>query len=463
MSHALRALLLLGGAAAVLALSWAAPVRRRNVSGPAHRVVVVGAGFGGLEAARWLGRVPGVHVTVLDQRNHHLFQPLLYQVATAALSEDDIASPVRGILSSTEGVEVLMEKVTGIDTSAREVVCDRHRVPYDTLVIATGSQPSYFGHDAWASAAPSLKTLEDAMTLRQRILGAFERAAVAQDNPAERDRLLTFVLVGGGPTGVEMAGSIAELARDMLAHDFRGVGGMRARVVLIEAGSRILGHFAPDLSERAARDLRGMGVEIRTGTEVTDIQPGTVQLGKQAIPAETVIWTAGVTATPVAQWLGTAADTGGRVRVGPDLQVPGRLGVYVIGDAALAFDGEGKPLPGLAPVAKQQGRYVARAIRRRLRLRGRVGVHPFGYRDYGTLATIGRNKAVAEFGPVHLHGVTAWITWAVAHIFFLIGFRNRVLVSAQWLMSYATHRRGGRVIVEQNVPATLERFEPPSP
>ena len=453
MSQALRVLrvpLLLGGGAAVLALSRAAPVRRRGVSGPAHRVVVVGAGFGGLEAARWLGRVPGAAVTVLDQRNHHLFQPLLYQVATAALSEDDIASPVRGILSRTDGVEVLMVEVTGIDARAREVVCGQRRVPYDTLVIATGSQPSYFGHDAWAGAAPSLKTLEDAMALRQRILGAFERAAVAQHDPAERDRLLTFVLVGGGPTGVEMAGSIAELAQDMLAHDFRGVGGMRARVVLIEAGPRILGHFAPDLSARAAHDLQGMGIEIRTGTEMTGIQPGTVQLGKEAIQAETVIWTAGVVATPVAQWLGVAADKGGRVRVGPDLQVPGHPGVYVIGDAALAFDTQGKPLPGLAPVAKQQGRYTARAVRRRLR--GQARVRPFGYRDYGTLATIGRNKAVAEFGPVHLQGIIAWITWAVAHIFFLIGFRNRVLVSAQWLMSYATHRRGGRVIVRQDTP-----------
>ena len=455
MSHSVRHLrvpLLLGGVAAVLALSRATPVRRRGVSGPAHRVVVVGAGFGGLEAARWLGRVPGVAVTVLDQRNHHLFQPLLYQVATAALSEDDIASPVRGILADVGEVEVLMEAVTGVDTKAREVVCDRRRVPYDSLVIATGSEPSYFGHHDWADAAPSLKTLEDAMALRQRILGAFERAAVVQDDPAERDRLLTFVLVGGGPTGVEMAGSIAELSRDMLAHDFRGVGGMQARVVLIEAGPRVLGQLAPDLSARAASDLQGMGVEVRAGTEVTSLQPGTVQLGAETIHAETVIWTAGVTATPVARWLGVAADKGGRVRVGADLQVPGHSGTYVIGDAALALDGAGKPLPGLAPVAKQQGRYIARAIRKRLS--GQTEVRPFGYRDYGTLATIGRNKAVAEFGPVHLQGIVAWLAWAMAHVFFLIGFRNRVLVSTQWLMSYATHRRGGRVIVGDEGPSS---------
>ncbi len=453
MSHSfrhMRAPLLMGGAAAVLILLRARPVRRRAVSGPAHRVVVVGAGFGGLEAARWLGQAPGMAVTVLDQRNHHLFQPLLYQVATGALSEDDIASPVRGILADTGPVEVLMEAVTGIDTKAHEVVCGQRRVPYDSLVIATGSEPSYFGHHDWAGAAPSLKTLEDATALRRRILGAFEQAAVVTDDPAERGRLLTFVLVGGGPTGVEMAGSIAELAHDMLAHDFAGVGGMRARVVLIEAGSRVLGHMAPDSSARAASDLRGMGVEIRTATKVTGIHPGAVQLGDETIHAETVIWAAGVTATPVAQWLGVAADKGGRVSVGPDLQVPEHPGVYVIGDAALALDGQGKPLPGLAPVAKQQGRYAARAIAKRFS--GRATTRPFGYRDYGTLATIGRNKAVAELGPVHLKGIVAWFAWAAAHILFLIGFRNRVLVSMQWLISYATHRRGGRVIVGQPGP-----------
>ncbi len=449
MSHALRISLLLGVATAALLLARTAPTRPRRTMRPgqAHKIVVIGAGFGGLEAARRLGRVPGVDVTLLDQRNHHLFQPLLYQVATAALSQDDIASPVRGILAAESGVEVLMEEVTGIDTRARQVVCHARRVPYDTLVIATGSQPSYFGHDAWQEAAPSLKDLDDALTLRQRILSAFEQAAVAEHDAPERDRLLTFVLVGGGPTGVEMAGSIAELAHDMLSHDFHGIGGMRARVVIIEAGPSVLGHFAPDLSARAADDLRGLGIEIRTGTEVTDIQPGTVHLGAETIPAGTIIWTAGVTATPVAQWLGVKPAHGGRVRVNADLRVPGHPGIYVIGDAALAFGTDGKPLPGLAPVAKQQGRYVAGAIRRRLR--GRTRPRPFGYRDYGTLATIGRNKAVAEFGPIHISGFAAWVAWAVAHIFFLIGFRNRVLVSAQWLISYVTHRRGGRVIVPQ--------------
>ena len=419
-------------------------------------MVVIGAGFGGLEAARRLGRVPGLAVTVLDRRNHHLFQPLLYQVATAALSLDDIASPVRGILAAESGVEVLMEDVTGIDTHTRQVVCHERRVPYDTLVIATGSQPSYFGHDAWEAAAPSLKTLDDALALRQRILTAFEQAAVAEHDVPERDLLLTFVLIGGGPTGVEMAGSIAELARDMLSHDFHRVGGgMRARVVLVEAGPRLLAQFAPGLSARAADDLRGLGVEIRTGTKVTDIQPGTLHMGTETIRAGTIIWTAGVTATPVASWLEVAPAQGGRVRVDPELRVPGHPNIYVIGDAALAFDGGGEPLPGMAPVAKQQGRYVARAIRRRLR--SGAGPRPFRYRDYGTLATIGRGKAVAEFGSVHLSGFAAWVAWAVAHIFFLIGFRNRVLVSAQWMMAYVTHRRGGRVIVQQppSIPARV--------
>ena len=412
-----------------------------------HRVVIVGAGFGGLEAARRLGRVPGVQVTLLDEHNHHLFQPLLYQVATSALSPDDIASSVRSIVLPASGVEVLMEKVTGLDLAAREVVCDERRVPYDTLVLATGSQPSYFGHDDWRDAAPGLKTLDDALELRRRILGAFEAAVVA-DDPAERERPLTFVVVGGGTTGVEMAGSLAELAEEMLRHDFRDVllpwQGRRARVLLVEGGKRLLPGFPPDLAARAVADLHRLGVEVRTGEEVTAVAPGRVQLGKESIPAGTVVWAAGVAATPVAAWLGVAPGRGGRVPVGPDLQVPDRPGIYVIGDAALAYDSHGRMLPGVAPVAKQEGVYVARAVRRRLLGRGRT--RPFVYHDYGTLATIGRNKALAEFGPVHLTGFVAWVAWAVAHIFFLIGFRNRVLVSAQWAFAYITRRRGGRVI-----------------
>jgi NADH dehydrogenase len=449
LAHHLRTALLVGSAALLLA-EWQReprPTRRPSAAGRAHRVVIAGAGFGGLEAARRLGRVPGVQVTLLDQRNHHLFQPLLYQVATAALSPDDIASPVRSILAPEGGVEVLMEQVTGLDLAAREVACGERRVPYDTLVLATGSQPSYFGHDEWREPAPSLKTLDDALELRRRILSAFEAAAVASD-PAERERWLTFALVGGGATGVEMAGSIAELAQEMLRHEFHDLRQRRARVVLIEAGPRLLPSFAPALSARAASDLRTLGVEVRLGARVTGIEPGQVHLnendGASTLLAETVVWTAGVTATPVAEWLGVTPGRGGRVQVGPDLQVPGHAGVYAIGDAALALDRDGKPLPGLAPVAKQQGTYIARAVRRRIR--GRGVPRPFAYRDWGELATIGRNRAVAEFGRVQLAGFAAWVTWAVAHIFFLIGFRNRVLVSVQWLFSYITHRRGGRVI-----------------
>lgn len=410
--------------------------------GPDCRIVVIGAGFGGLAAASRLAGQPGVHLTLIDVHNHHLFQPLLYQVATAALSPGDIASPIRSMFPESPSVKVLMDRVTGVDTDAQLVLCGGHAVPYDELIIATGSQPSYFGHADWAGAAPGLKTLDDALSLRQQILDGFEQASSA--SPADRKRLLTFVLIGGGPTGVEMAGAIAELARDTLARDF-GLPGTQARIVLVEAGQRILSEFTADLSDYAAAALRDIGVEVRTGARVTGIEPGTVRFGKQEIEAETVIWTAGTEATPVAKWLGVTPAHGGRVAVGPDLRIPGHPAVSVIGDAALALDSDGKPLPGLAPVAKQQGGFVARSILRRLRS-GRAPA-AFTYRDYGALATIGRNKAVAEFGSVHVTGFPAWITWAVAHIFFLIGFRNRVLVSAQWAFAYLTHERGNRLLI----------------
>jgi len=429
--------------------------RRAGHSAPSPRckVVVIGAGFGGLEAALRLARQRNVDLTIIDSHNHHLFQPLLYQVATAALSPADIASPVRGIIPASNRTHVLMATVTGVDSRARRVLCDGHAVPYDELIIATGSKPSYFGHASWAEAAPGLKTLDDALALRHSILAAFEQASVA-GSAADQARLLTFVLIGGGPTGVEMAGSIAELARDMLAHDYDMATG-RARILLIEAGPRVLEAFAPDLSEDAAAALTGLGVEIRTHTSVTGIEAGLVHLHNETIAAGTVIWTAGTEATPVAGWLGVTPGHGGRVAVGADLRVSGHPGVSVIGDAALASGADGKPLPGLAPVAKQQGRYVARAILRRLR--GRRALAPFAYRDYGTLATIGRNKAVAEFGPVHLHGLPAWLMWAVAHIFFLIGFRNRVMVSAQWAFAYMTEERAGRLIIERAGPRTEPR------
>jgi len=416
--------------------------RARRSRGPACRVVVVGAGFGGLAAASRLAGRPGIHLTLIDVHNHHLFQPLLYQVATAALSPGDIASSLRSMFPESPSMKVLMDRVTGVDTGARHVLCGGQAVPYDQLIIATGSQPSYFGHAGWAELAPSLKTLDDALGLRQQILDVFEQASAA--SPADRGRLLTFVLTGGGPTGVEMAGSIAELASDVLARDFNLLG-TQARIMLVEAGPRVLSAFTPDLSDYAAAALRGMGVEIRTGTSVTEIEPGMVHLGDQAVAAATVIWTAGTEATPVAKWLGVAPAHGGRVAVGPDLSIPGHPEVAVIGDAALALGSDGKPLPGLAPVAKQQGSFMARTILRRLH--GRRAPGAFKYRDYGTLATIGRNKAVAEFGSVHVTGFPAWITWAVAHIFFLIGFRNRVMVSAQWAFAYLTHERGERLLI----------------
>ncbi len=418
--------------------------RRRVAS---CRVVVVGAGFGGLAAASRLAGRTGIDLTVIDSHNHHLFQPLLYQVATAALSPADIASPVRGILPASPGVRVLMETVTGIDTAGRRVFCTGMSVPYDELIVATGSKPSYFGHADWAQVAPGLKTLDDALVLRRRILDAFEQAVVA--SPADRTRLLTFLLIGGGPTGVEMAGSIAELAHDMLTRDF-DLPQAKARIVLIEAGDRLLSAFTPNLSDYATSKLRGLGVEVRTGIKVTGIEPGHVHLGDTEIATDNVIWTAGTEATPVAAWLGIRPGHGGRVAVGPDLTISGHPEVSVIGDAALAHGSDGKPLPGLAPVAKQQGRFVAGAILRRLH--GRGAPARFGYRDYGSLATVGRNKAVAEFGAVHLTGFPAWAAWAGAHIFFLIGFRNRVMVSAQWAFAYATNQRAGRLIIGKDRP-----------
>jgi NADH dehydrogenase len=433
----------LGGIGLALAVHGliAKPARNR----PRHRVVVVGAGFGGLQAARTLAGNDRVDLCVIDQHNHQLFQPLLYQVATAALSSDDIARPIRDEIGASDHTRVRMGSVTGIDVAEHQVICDGQPIPYDTLILATGSQTSYFGHKAWQQHAHGLKALSDALALRQQILCVFERAANLPQHDPGRHRLLTFVLIGGGPTGVEMAGSIAELAGDEKRRDFGGDPNMRARVVLIEAGEALLPHFPPDLSDRALADLSKMGVEVHLGSRVTDIAAGTVRLDDDQIAAETIIWTAGVEASPVASWLGVAPAHGGRVKVRPDLTLPGEPNIFVIGDAAEALDLSGKALPGLAPVAKQQGAYVAHAIIDRLN--GRAAAKPFVYQDFGTLATIGRNRAVAWFGRVHVTGFAAWVTWAVAHIFFLIGFRNRVLVGAKWMISYTSHQRGSRVII----------------
>ena len=404
-------------------------------------IVIIGAGFGGLSAAHGLAGA-AADVTIVDQRNYHLFQPLLYQVATAGLSPAQIAAPIRAILRRATNVQVLLGRVTGVDTQARTVVLEDRRLSYDTLVIATGARHAYFGHDEWEQVAPGLKNINDATAIRRRILTAFE-SAEASDEPA-RWRLLTFVVIGGGPTGVEMAGAIAELAQVALRHDFRNIDPREARIVLVEAGSRVLSAFPEKLSAAAQKALEGLGVEVRLGTPVTQCDAEGVTIGDDPLPAATIVWAAGVAASSAARWLGAEHDRAGRVRVGPDLTVPGHPEIFCVGDTALAEDPEGKPLPGLAPVAKQQGAYVARTIR--ARLAGQPEPGPFRYRDYGTLATIGRRAAVADFGWLQLSGTLAWLLWGLVHISFLIGFRNRLVVLIDWIWSYATFQSGARLI-----------------
>ncbi len=412
---------------------------------PLPRVVIVGAGFGGLAAAAALARAPA-EVTVVDRRNYHLFQPLLYQVATAALSPADIAWPIRGILARQANARVEMGRVTGVDRGAREVVlsCGR-RLPYDYLVLATGAPHSYFGHEDWAHAAPGLKKIDDATLIRQRVLLAFERAEVEPD-ALEQRRLLTFVVVGAGPTGVEMAGAIAELARNALARDFRHIDPASARVLLVEAGTRVLPSFPDALSRRAQRALEHLGVEVRLARPVTRCDEGGVVLDDERIAARTIVWAAGVMASPAARWLGAQADRSGRVKVREDLSVEGDPDVFVIGDTACAEGADGRLLPGVAPVAKQMGAYVGRRIARRIRGRERGDEPAFRYRDYGAMATIGRKAAVATFGRVRLWGLPAWLLWALAHVYFLIGARNRLVVSVNWAWSYVTFERGARLI-----------------
>ncbi len=407
-------------------------------------MVILGAGFGGLTAARVLAKNEDIDLTVIDSQNHHLFQPLLYQVATAALSPADIASPVRSVVLAAENTHIMMGTVSDIDTKQGHVVCAGRRIPYDELVIATGSQTGYFGHAEWEKHAPGLKTLHDALDLRGRLLLAFERACTASSE-SERRKLLTFVLIGGGPTGVEMAGSIAELTREMLISDHE-LSQTRPRIVLVEAGERLLPGFTRNLSANADAALAGLGVEVRTATKVTAIDDGVVHTPAESIESSTIIWAAGTIATPVATWLKVESCKGGRVEVDANLRVPQHPRIHVIGDAALMRGRDGEPLPALAPVAKQQGAYVARAILDRRN--GRQPAASFRYRDYGTMATIGRLKAVAELGPLHVTGWPAWSLWAVAHIFFLIGFRNRLMVSAEWAFAFATDQRPGRLIEE---------------
>lgn len=404
-------------------------------------IVIVGAGFGGLSCARKLRRAPA-RVTILDKANHHLFQPLLYQVATAGLSPADIATPVRNVVRRQKNTEVLMAEVTGVDPERRLVNLGARQMPYDQLVIATGATHGYFGHEEWASFAPGLKSIEDALLIRRRILLAFEKAEL-EDNPAKHRALMTFVLVGAGPTGVEMAGSIAELAHVALARDFRHIDPASARVVLLEAGHRILSTFPESLAERAKHALEKLGVEVRVNSRVDGVDAEGAVVSGLRIPSSNVIWTAGVVASNAAKWLSAPPDKAGRVPVGPDLTVAGHPEVFVIGDTAAATEG-GKPLPGVAPVAMQQGRYVAGVIERRLR--GKTPPPPFHYVDKGNLATIGRAYAVCDFRGVRLSGWFGWVTWLVVHIIYLIGFRNRLIVLIEWAWAYLTFQRGARLI-----------------
>ncbi|MCA8932021.1 MAG: NAD(P)/FAD-dependent oxidoreductase [Rhodospirillaceae bacterium] len=405
------------------------------------QVVVIGAGFAGLFAAVALAKAP-VEVVVIDRRNHHLFQPLLYQVATAGLSPADIAQPIRSILARQANARVVLGRVTGIDRAARQVVLGDVRVPYDHLVVATGARDFYFGHQEWEPVAPGLKTLEDAIDIRRRILVAFEKAE-ALDDAAERERLLTFVVIGGGATGVEMAGAIAELAKTALKRDFRRIDSSKARIILVEAGPRLLPAYPERLSASALRSLEKLGVEVRLGAPVTKCSADGVDLPSGLIPARTIVWAAGVQASPAGKWLGVTGDRVGRIEVGHDLSLPGEPEIFVVGDTALVRDAEGRPLPGTAPVAKQQGRYVGRLIANRLR--GKA-MKPFRYHHIGSLATIGRKSAVADFGRVRLQGRIAWLLWGIIHIYFLIGFRNRLVILLDWLWAYITFQRGARLI-----------------
>ncbi|SFK54642.1 NAD(P)/FAD-dependent oxidoreductase [Lysobacter sp. cf310] len=405
-------------------------------------IVIVGGGFGGLWTTRALASAD-VRITLIDRRNHHLFQPLLYQVATAGLSSPDIAAPLRHILRSQRNVEVRLGEVVGLDAAAREVeLADGDRIGYDTLLLASGATHAYFGHDDWAPDAPGLKTLDDALHIRRRLLLAFERAEAAQDE-AERAAWLSFAVVGGGPTGVELAGTLAEIARKTLRREFRRIDPAQAKVRLIEAGPRVLSSFPEELSEKARKQLQKLGVEVVTGTPVNAIDEHGYTLGDTVVPARTVVWAAGVAASKLGALLDAPRDRAGRVQVLPDLSVPGHPEIFIAGDLA-SVQQDGKPVPGVAPAAKQMGAHVARAILDRLKGRPTT---PFRYKDYGNLATIGRMAAVVDVHGFKLSGLLAWWFWLAAHVFFLIGFRNRVIVLINWAWAYWSYQRHARIIL----------------
>ena len=412
------------------------------------RVAIVGAGFGGLQAALHLARLP-VQITLIDRRNHHTFQPLLYQVATAGLSPGEIAAPIRWIVRGRRNIEVLLGEVQDFDLERRRVKLPDLDVPYDYLIVAAGASHAYFGHDEWEPFAPGLKTIEDALEIRRRVLLAFELDE-RQAAGGGAQQPLNFVIVGGGPTGVELAGTLAEISRRVLANEFQSIDPQSTRIILLEGGPRILPAYPEDLSRSAEEQLRHLGVDVRTSTLVTGVEPGAVHLGKTRLSAAVILWAAGVAASPLGNKLGAPVDRAGRVLVNPDLSVPGHSEVFVIGDLASLKDKNGKLIPGVAPVAMQEGRAVARNLGRELRGQPRRNFH---YVNKGNLATIGRAAAVAEFGKVHISGFLAWLSWLFIHIFFLIGFRNRIIVMIQWAWSYFTYERGARLITgDQSLP-----------
>jgi NADH dehydrogenase len=418
-------------------------------------VVILGGGFGGMATARRLAGA-AIRLTLVDRRNHHLFQPLLYQVATASLAAPSIAAPLRQILRRQRNLTVLLDEVTGIDLLARRVTLAHGSLDYDFLVVATGATHAYFGHDEWERFAPGLKTLDDAFLIRRRVLLAFEHAERESD-PERRQAWLNFVVVGGGSTGVELAGTLIELARHTLRREFRRSDPRQASVHLVEAGPRLLPAFDPALSEKARRQLERLGVEVHTGLAVTDIDAQGVKLGERWLFARTVLWAAGVAASPVGRLLGTELDRAGRVQVSSDLSLPGHPEVFAIGDLAGILQANGKPVPGVAPAAKQMGQHVGSLIRAQLQ-GGRERL-PFRYRDDGSLATIGRMAAVAQFGKLKLSGFPAWATWLLAHIYFLIGFRNRLVVMLDWAWAYWTHQRHARIVSGADLPD--DRADPP--